>query len=111
MVTMDKVKRGMAAYLETELIPSLGGWQKWLVGAGAAILVNRMDNVMANMANMPIVKMMDIIHGDNIDIETVYEAVREQAKTTPAVIDVPGVGTFKLGAADVDKLYRMIMEA
>ncbi len=111
MVTMDKVKRGTAMYLETELVPSLGGWQKWLVGAGAAILVNRMDSVVVNLANMPVVKMMDIIHGDKIDIETVYEAVREQAKTTPAVVDIPGLGTLKLSVADVDKLYKMIMEA
>lgn len=110
MVTMDKVKAGVQMYLEREVIPALGGWQRWLFGAGAAILISRAEGVIRNLENVPIIKMMDVIHGDKIDIETIYEAVREQAHTTPAVIEIPAVGSLKMGVADIDKLYQTIME-
>lgn len=111
MITMGKFKNGVANYLDREILPSVDGWKKWVFGAGAIILIDRMENVIRSAANNPAVKMMDIIHGDNIDIETVYHAVREQAATTPAVIEIPAIGSFKMGVADIDTLYKMIMEA
>lgn len=110
MVTMNQFKSGVQKYLESEVMPALGGWQKWLFGAGAAMLLNRADTVIKSLESMPIVKAMDIIHGDKIDIDAVYKSVREQAKSTPAVIEIPAVGSLKMGVADIDKLYQMIME-
>lgn len=110
MVTMERLKKGIQLYLEKEIIPSLGGWQKWMFGAGASILVNRAEEILRNLESMPVVKAMNIIQGDKVDIEIVYEAVREQAKNTPAVIEIPAIGTIRLGAADIDKIYQTIME-
>lgn len=111
MITMGRFKAGVQMYLEREVIPALSGWQRWVFGAGAAILINRAEEALHNLEQLPVIKMMDVIHGDNIDIDTIYKAVREQAKTTPAVIEIPAVGSLKMGAADIDKLYNMIMEA
>lgn len=110
MVTMEKLRNGIHLYLEREIIPSLGGWQKWVFGAGAALLVNRVEDILHKFENTPIIKAMGIIQDNKVDIDAVYEAVREQAKNTPAVIEIPGVGTIRLSAADIDKLYQTIME-
>lgn len=111
MITMGKLKNGVANYLDREVLPSINGWQKWVFGAGAIILVDRMENVIRSLENHPVVKMMNIVHGDNIDIDTIYGAIREQAAVSPAVFDIPTIGSFKMGVADIDTLYKMIMEA
>lgn len=111
MISIAKFRNGIHKYLERELIASMGGWQKWVFGAGAALLLNRFETIMTGLQNNPIIKMMDVIDGDQINIEALYVAFREQAQTTPAVIEIPGMGTIKMSATDIDLLYNAIMEA
>lgn len=111
MVSIDKVKRGVQTYLERELVPSMQGWQKWVFGAGAALILKRIDAVAQNIENNPLVKMMDVIHGDQIDLDAVYVAFREQAANSSAEILLPGMGVIRMGVADIDNLYRIILEA
>ena len=37
MVTLDQIKQGAARYVDEEFTGKLTGWQKWAVGAGAAM--------------------------------------------------------------------------
>lgn len=111
MISIAKFRNGIHKYLERELIASMGGWQKWVFGAGAALLLNRFDSLIHGLRENSIIKMMDVIDGDQINIEALYAAFREQAQNYPAVIEIPGIGTIKMAASDIDVLYSMIMEA
>lgn len=111
MISIAKFRNGIHKYLERELIASMGGWQKWVFGAGAALLLNRLETIMTGLQNNPIIKMMDVMDGDQINIEALYAAFREQAQTAPAVIEIPGIGTIKMATSDIDVLYSVLMEA
>ena len=37
MVTLEQIKQGAARYVDEEFTGKLTGWQKWAVGAGAAM--------------------------------------------------------------------------
>ena len=42
MVSMDRVKRGIAKYLDDEFTNKMSGWHKWVFGAGAAMLLENL---------------------------------------------------------------------
>lgn len=111
MISITKFRNGIQKYLERELLASMAGWQKWVFGAGTVLLLNRFDVLISGLKEHPIIKMMDVLNGDQVNIDALYRAFREQAQTTPAVIEIPGMGTIKMAATDIDMLYNMILEA
>lgn len=111
MIPMDKVQRGLAAFLDRELIPSLTGWDKVLVGGGAGIAVAKLPKI---VEMYPIITALDIYDKANnqMDIDTLYQAVTPYmgGDTLPLKIPVLGI-TIKVGRPQVDALYRYIKEA
>lgn len=111
MIPMDKVQRGLAAFLDRELIPSLTGWDKVLVGGGAGIAVAKLPKI---VEMYPIITALDIYDKANnqMDIDTLYQAVTPYigSETLPLKIPVLGI-TIKVGRPQVDALYRYIKEA
>lgn len=111
MVSMDKAQRGMAAFLDRELIPSLTGWDKVLVGGGAGVLVAKLPKI---VELYPIVTALDIYDKANnqIDIDTLYQAVVPYIGGETLPLKIPYLGiTIKLGRPQVDALYHYIKEA
>lgn len=111
MIPMDKVQRGLAAFLDRELIPSLTGWDKVLVGGGAGIAVAKLPKI---VEMYPIITALDIYDKANnqMDIDTLYQAVTPYmgSETLPLKIPVLGI-TIKVDRPQVDALYRYIKEA
>jgi hypothetical protein len=55
--------------------------------------------------------MLEVIdENDMIDIDTLYREFLKQAQKGPATFDVPMVGALTLNTADVEKIYRYIIE-
>lgn len=111
MVSMDKAQRGMAAFLDRELIPSLTGWDKVLVGGGAGVLVAKLPKI---VEMYPIVTALDIYDKANnqIDIDTLYQAVVPYIGSETLPLKIPYMGiTIKVGRPQVDALYNYIKEA
>ena len=44
MVTIDQIKRGAARYVDEEFTAKLSGWQRWAVGAGAAMALDYLED-------------------------------------------------------------------
>jgi hypothetical protein len=40
MVSIDKVRAGITAFLENEIVAKMSGWQKWVFGAGLGLAMN-----------------------------------------------------------------------
>lgn len=111
MVSMDKVQRGMAAFLDRELIPSLTGWDKVLVGGGAGIVVAKLPKI---VEMYPIITALDIYDKANnqMDIDTLYQAVTPYMGGETLPLKIPYLGiTIKVGKPQVDALYQYIKEA
>lgn len=111
MVSMDKVQRGLAAFLDRELIPSLSGWDKVLVGGGAGILTAKLPQV---IAQYPVVAALGLYDTANnqVDIDALYNAVTPYIGTEALPVKIPVVGiTIKVGKQEIDALHRYIKEA
>lgn len=111
MVTYNQVVNGMAKYIDQEIINKIQGWQRWALGAGAGIMMNKGTNMFNAFKAHPVVKMLEVIDdNDMIDIDTIYAELRKQAEKGSATFDAPMIGTITLTKDDVDKLYRLIKE-
>lgn len=111
MVTYNQVVNGMAKYIDQEIINKIQGWQRWALGAGAGIMMNKGTNMFNAFKAHPVVKMLEVIDdNDMIDIDTIYTELRKQAEKGAVTFDAPMIGTITLTKDDVDKLYHLIKE-
>lgn len=106
--TIEQVEKGIAAYLDSELMPHLEGWKQWVAGAAVTMALQNGAKAADVLKENEVIKAMGVFEGDDIDIDMVYEALSTQAKKCPAVLQLPLIGTVTLRASDVDKLYGMI---
>lgn len=110
MVTMEKVQRGLAAFIDRELIPSLSGWDKVLVGGGAGLAVAKLPQL---IAQYPIAATLGVydMERNQVDIDAVYQAIGPYIGTEALPVKLPMLGiTVKLGRAEIDTLYKYIKE-
>ena len=111
MVTYNQVVNGMTKYIDQEIVNKIQGWQRWALGAGAGIMMNKGTNMFNAFKAHPVVKMLEVIDENGmIDIDTIYTELRKQAEKGSATFDAPMIGTITLTKDDVDKLYRLIKE-
>jgi hypothetical protein len=111
MVTYNQLANGITKYIDQEIINKIQGWQRWALGAGAGIMMNKGTNMFNAFKAHPVVKMLEVIDDNGmIDIDTIYTELRKQAEKGSATFDAPMIGTITLTKDDVDKLYRLIKE-
>lgn len=112
MVSIDRVKRGIAQYLDRNLINKMTGWQKWVFGAGAALYLENLSGTVMQLREHPAIKPLGIIdENGNIAVEKVFQHLRVQAQKGPISFDIPMMGRITLSEADVNELYQYIMQA
>ncbi len=112
MVTIDQIKRGAARYVDEEFTEKLSGWQRWVVGAGAAMALENMDASVYGLAKNTAVRAMCVLDdAGNVDLDRVYEAFKKQAQKGPVTFQVPLLGAVTINEQDVDKIYTCILQA
>lgn len=112
MVSMDKVKRGIARYLDEEFTNKMTGWQKWAFGVGSAMLLENFASISQKLKSNPMVEYIGLIDDSgNVAVERIHQQLRIQAQKGPVTFEVPMLGTITLNETDVEKLYNYIMQA
>lgn len=111
MVHKSKVLQGIVNYVDAEIISKMSGsWKAWVVGGAAGLIAARADRIIAALSSSPLVTALGIVEGENIDVDAIITELRKQAQKGTATVVVPLIGPITFGAADVDSLYRHIME-
>ena len=111
MIPMDKVQRGLAMFIDRELIPSLTGWDRILVGGGAGVAAVKLPKI---IECYPIISALDIYdrQSNQMDIDTLYQAVVPYLGNEVLPVRIPVLGiTIKVGKQQIDALYHYIKEA
>ena len=111
MVRIDQVQRGLAAFIDRDLIPSLSGWDKVLVGGGAGILTARLPQM---ISQHPVVATLGLYDAANnqVDIDAMHQYVTPYIGAEALPLKIPMLGiTVKIGKQEIDALYRYIKEA
>jgi len=113
MVSMDRIERGIAKYLDTEFMPQLrsGGFERVLVGTAASLMIRKVGMIAASYKDNKLVKMTGIIDekGD-VDVEAIAAELKNNITNEGVKIDIPVIGTVIFHKEDVDKLRSYIME-
>lgn len=111
MVSLAQVQKGLATYIDTEFVGKLTDWRKWVIGAGAAMALQDLPATVGQYKNNEVVKMLGIIDSDNnIDVDKLYNQFKIQAQKGAITFNIPMLGAVTLNEADVDKLYRFIVQ-
>jgi hypothetical protein len=109
MYSFDQVMRGISRYLDEEIINKVNGWQKWILGTGAGLMLSNAQQVVQNLKEHELIKMLGIIDdADNVEVSKIYTELKKQAQKGPITFDVPTLGLLTLNETDVDKLYEYI---
>lgn len=112
MVSVDKIEKGVAKYLDAELIPKLpeNSWKQFGAGVVSALVAKRGGSVIEAYKHHPVLKAFGVVdEAGMLDAELLRDIAKERIPETGLSVDVPLLGTLKLYRADVDKLYGHIV--
>lgn len=113
MVHINSVTRGLSKYVDNDLVPKLDGWQRWVLGAGAALLLSNVPAKFGEIRKLPIIAFMDVIDDNGmIDVDRVFQEVSKQARLAPITLDLSKMllPPLTIDHTDVEKIYRYIQE-
>lgn len=110
MIDYKHVMQGIMTFMDKELLPKMSGYQRWIFGTGCGIAGKKCENIFTAIKDNSILKTLDLVDGDKINVDLLYEELAKQAAKGSVDIDVPMIGTIKLDKTDVDKLHRYITE-
>lgn len=113
MVSVDKIEKGLAGYLDAELIPQFQNnpMEKMLVGTAASLAIRKSGNIISSYKDNKIVKMLGIMDANgNVDVDTLAEELKKNMPKEGVKVEVPVIGVMTFHKEDVDKLHKYISE-
>lgn len=112
MMHYTRVIQGLTAYLDAEILSKLHGSLKaWMIGAILEAIGDSAENVYRQIQSIPLIDALNIIDGENVDVDRAYALLRKQAQRGPATEKIPLLGPITFSIADVDALFRHIKGA
>lgn len=112
MVKLESVKRGIASYLDSELIPQINNpLGKFGAGVVISLSLTNLGNVAKNSVHNPIVSMIGVTDGESVDIEALAAAAKANMPKEGLKLSLPAIGDFTFHEADVEELVNLITMA
>lgn len=114
MVTIEQAQKGIAKFVDAEIVPRLSVTEKLIVGGGAGLVAVKLPNLLNKYADNRFVSALELYDAEKgeIDIDALYNAAKPYITTDPIPVTIPFVGlTLKFTQREVDALYRYIKEA
>ena len=117
MVSMERIERGAAAYLDNELVPNLPfeGGKKLLVGMAAGVLLKGYMQKLRELRTNEIAVGAGVFDKEgNVDLEMIRDELMRRMGDDGMVfhVNIPFVGAadMKFHRSDVDRLYQYIVQ-
>ena len=113
MVHINKVMNAFAKYVDNDLVPKLEGWQKWVFGAGAGLLMSGLPSKIDELRKQPIISYMGVIDDRGmVDVERLFNELMKQARKSSITVDLSKImlPPLTVDHTDVEKIYRYIQE-
>lgn len=110
MVHYTRVINGIAAYIDKELASAFNGsWEAWIIRTFAGLAAAKAEKLFRSLSGNGIIKALELIDGDNINIEEFIKELKKQAQQGSATIKLPIVGAVTFNVSDVESLHRYII--
>ena len=109
MIHYTRVIQGLLAYIENEMASKLAGsWEAWILRGAAGIAAAKAEPLFRKLAGHPIITALGLIDGENVNVDVIMGELRKQAQIGPATIDIPMIGPYTVGLADIESLNRYV---
>lgn len=111
MVPISKIEKGVAAYLDSEIMPKFpAGIEKVIAGTAASLFIRKSGNIIASYKDNKTVQMLGIMDENaNVDVDVLAEELKKNIPTEGVQVEVPMFGTITFHKEDVDKLQEYIV--
>lgn len=108
--SVDQIKRGVASYLDAEFMPLIDdSLKRVLIGAGISIVISKYADFVPSLGENKYIKALGVIDDSgNVDVDTLYTAIKGQMPEDGVKVEVPVVGEMRFVTSDVEKLYQHI---
>ena len=113
MIPAGKVLEGMTIFIESEILPSLSGWQLIAAGAGIALINQKSVNAVKMLSGNKMVLGLGLMdESGNLDVNTAAEAVKESIRKHGKLdVSIPAIGDFRFAEKDINALVACINRA
>lgn len=110
MVHYSRVINGLITYISKDIAGSFtGGWENWIIKTFAGLAYGKSEKIFRTLAKSPIIAVLDLVDGENVDIEAFLAELKKHAQQGTATVNLPVVGPVTFSSGDVDALHRYIM--
>ena len=113
MVSIEIVERGLARYIDKEIMPAIktDGIKGFAIGTAASLLVKRGGNLLRGYAQNPMLQQMGLVTTDGaVDLDALRDAAKSNIPVGGLLVELPMGISLRINTADVDSLYKAIRE-
>lgn len=110
MYDYNRVMSGVAKFIDNEIVNKLKDWRGWVLGSALGISLSKFDGIFDELSRNEFVKMLGIVEGNMVDVDTIYKELKRQASKGSITFQIPMIGAITLSEKDVDALYRYIVD-
>lgn len=112
MANTGQIVRGIAGYLDAEMLPQMTGLPKFASGIAMGLFLNNAQGALEQYRNAEWAKMIGLVdEAGEYDVPKVYELAVKQLQHEPLVFDIPMLGRVTMRESDMRKLYEHIMNS
>jgi hypothetical protein len=113
MANIAQIQRGFTQFVDNEVAAAFDGWQKAIVGGAAALLAANLPNLVKVYGAHPLVAALGVYDpvSGNVNIDALYNAIVPKMGTDKIPLNIPKLGTIRLGQEELKLLARYIKEA
>lgn len=113
MANIAQIQRGFTQFVDNEVAAAFDGWQKAIVGGAAALLAANLPNLVKVYGAHPLVAALGVYDSasGNINIDALHKAFTAKLGAEKIPLNIPKLGTIRLGKEELDLLARYIKEA
>ena len=113
MANLTQIQRGFTLFVDNEVAPAFDGWKKAVVAGGAGLIASNMPNLVKVYGSLPVVAALGVYDATsgNVDVDKLYNAFVPKLGTDKIPLNIPKLGTIRLGQEELALLVRYIKEA
>jgi hypothetical protein len=113
MANIAQIQRGFTQFVDNEVAAAFDGWQKAIVGGAAALLAANFPNLIKVYGEHPFVSALGVYDpvSGNVNIDALYNAIVPKMGQEKIPLNIPKLGTIRLGQEELKLLARYIKEA
>ena len=117
MISTEQIKRGLAAYIDNEILPNIpsGSLKKVLVGTALTLYITNIEKIIKGQDNAFISAMGLIDESGTVDMDRLSEALKRNIPESGTTISINAlgmnIGSMILHRSDVDAIHRYILNS